>query len=68
MKWVDQLDLDDSISGKKRHASGSKDGGVSTVFAIDTNEWESMYITPNEEYRILQTYQSEEEAKAGHIF
>lgn len=69
LEWKDFLDTDSLYkSDKKRHISGNRSGVVSTVFAIDTEKWETMFISPKEEYFCLQVYDTKNEAREGHIF
>ncbi len=41
---------------------------LSTVYGDDTLEYESMFITPEEKYILLQTYEEGDEALKGHQF
>lgn len=67
-KWIDEFNLENSNTpGKPRHVSGFYSiGMVSTIWGFDTEEWETMFVTPKEEYFKLETYKSEEEALEGH--
>ena len=71
MKWKDFLDLyNPNTPGKPMHKSGYREGNgiVSTVYGLDTEKWETMYITPEDQYFCLQTYEKSEDAREGHIY
>lgn len=68
-EWKDLFDAAPlHKGGKPRHISGNKNGMISTAFVFDNQNWETMFITPDEKYFCLQTYESAKEAREGHIF
>lgn len=65
-EWNDKLDML-TKNGFKKHISGNKSGCVSTVYALDTNKWETMFISPDDKYILLEYYSNATEARNGHL-